>query len=239
VSSLIFDDIIDRSPTRRGLAALHRQYGNGFAIVSAGILLLRGLHTFAVDPRPSVVGHDAMLRVALGQSIESGGRVRTEPGYLRMIEMKTAALFEAAMRMGAMTVEGSRRAQARLAEYGRNLGIAFQIRDDILDFIGSAPLQEPVGTDLRLGRPNILAIRLSRALRKTRPALARIDRKTLLRRAVSRRVLRSTTELQAQFAERAAGALTSLDDSPAKRCLIGLAHALGTSVGSCDHGPAA
>ena len=143
------------------------------------------------------------------------------------------------MRMGAMTVQGNGRAQARLAEYGRNLGIAFQIRDDILDFIGSASLgEETPGGDQRLGRPNILAIRLGRALRKTRPALARIDRKTLRRRAVTRRVLIDTMELQARFAEGAAMALNRFEDSPAKRCLIGLARAIGTSV-ECDPEPAA
>lgn len=220
VSSLVLDDVIDRSQTRRGSPTTHAKYGLDVAIVSAGMLILRGFRDLAERRRIRATGYDALMRLLLGQAIDTKGDVKTERQYLRMVGLKTASLFEAAAVLGAASSETGRRTTEKLRHYGKNLGIAFQLRDDVLDFIGSkAKLGKPVGQDVSGGKRTIVTMKISRALGISPRRLARLGMGLLRRRAAEAGVLAHAERLTRRFAERAALALSGIPSSPAKSLL--------------------
>jgi geranylgeranyl pyrophosphate synthase len=224
VSSLILDDIIDESPRRRGIRSLHRQYGNDVAIVSAGMLLLKGLKAVGEVKIIRSIGYEALRQLILGQAIESRGGVRTQNQYLRMIELKTASLFKAATEMGAAANGLPRTTRNALGEYGKNLGLAFQLTDDLLDFCGCATtMRKPVRTDVRHGKPTIVSIRLRETLHITRADLARRNLARLHQLATSTGIIAQAGRLAETYAHRAIAAIAGLDDTPAKRCLVAYA----------------
>ena len=227
VSSLILDDIIDESPRRRGIRSLHRQYGNDVAIISAGMLLMKGLKAVGEMKVMRTIGYEALRQLILGQAIETRGGVRTQNQYLRMIELKTASLFRAAMEMGAAANGLPRTVRKNLGEYGKNLGLAFQLTDDLLDFCGCATtMRKPVGTDLRHGKPTIISIRLRETLHITRSDLARRESQRLHQIAISRGITTEASQLAETYAHRAISAIVGLDETPAKSCLIAYAENL-------------
>jgi len=227
VSSLILDDIIDESPKRRGIKSLHVKYGNDVAIVSAGMLLLRGLRDVAEVKRTRKIGYDAFLKLVLGQAIEARGNIRSEREYLRMIELKTATLFEAAMLIGSAAGNLGRVKTSKLINYGRAIGIAFQLKDDLLDFIGSEnKLGKPIGSDFRNGKPSIVTVRLYKAPGTNRVRLS--QRATLQARksASTEEIIRQVEQLANEYSEHALAAIEDLRDTPAKRCLIELGRSI-------------
>jgi geranylgeranyl pyrophosphate synthase len=231
VSSLILDDIIDGSSRRRGVPSLHKQYGNDVAIVSAGLLLLRGLRSVGEVKRMRLIGYEAIMNLLLGQAIEARGDVNTQAQYLRMIRLKTGALFEAATRMGAAANRLAPGVTERLAAYGRNLGIAFQIRDDILDFNGSPQrLGKPVRSDIRASKPTIVLIEVCNVSGLPRERLRSND-SYVRRLAKSNGILAHAGLLAERYAQKAADAIGNLVDTPARQCLLGLAR----HVTSRDH----
>jgi octaprenyl-diphosphate synthase len=156
-ASLIHDDLVDDSATRRGIVTLHR-IANAKASVLVGDYLFaksaffatatQSLEVMSLFARTLMAMSDGELR----EMSNSSNHDRSFEQYYRRIEGKTASLFVAATEGGAILSEIGERGEHAMREYGLNLGLAFQIADDILDFVGTeAELGKPVGGDLRQG----------------------------------------------------------------------------------------
>jgi octaprenyl-diphosphate synthase len=167
-ATLLHDDSIDRSHLRRGLPTVNRLWNDQVSVIMGDHLFcsaFRLLHEAALFEIASVMswGSDRMTYGEMYQMDLRGKYDVTEEAYLRMVKLKTAALFVAACRAGAMVGGLSRSDADALAAYGECLGIAFQMVDDILDLVGNVDLMgKPVGNDLRDGRvtlPVIAALR--------------------------------------------------------------------------------
>jgi len=156
-ASLIHDDLVDDSATRRGVVTLHR-IANAKASVLVGDYLFAKSAAFATATESLAVMSlfartlMAMSDGELREVSNSSNDDRTLDQYYRRIEGKTASLFVAATEGGAILSEVGERGVRAMHDYGLNLGMAFQIADDILDFVGTEEeLGKPVGGDLRQG----------------------------------------------------------------------------------------
>jgi geranylgeranyl diphosphate synthase type I len=172
VASLVHDDIIDGDDIRRGRPAVHAAFGVGEAIVAGDAMifdLFTGLaecHT-AGAPADRVVAALAVVArcgtdLCRGQGLEAefcaSGRFDHDT-YLHMVRLKTAALFRAACECGALLAGGEPRHVLALGRYAQHLGVAFQIRDDLLPYTGSAgAVGKPDTSDVRNGRRTLPVI---------------------------------------------------------------------------------
>jgi geranylgeranyl pyrophosphate synthase len=158
-ATLIHDDVMDEPGERRGEPALYRQAGNAIALLIGDYLFAQAalIASETNNLRIMRLFADAVAKVCKGQ-IEEFSRDQearmwlTREDYYRTIDAKTGALFVLACESGAVLGEASLAAADALREYGRSLGLAFQIVDDVLDLIGDeALLGKPAGSDLRQG----------------------------------------------------------------------------------------
>ncbi|NQT35276.1 polyprenyl synthetase family protein [bacterium] len=154
-ATLIHDDVVDESPQRRGFPSLPARFKNKVSVLFGDYMLANVLRETlsARDLRWLDILSDTARRMARGELLQAA-RARklnmNEEDYLEMIGDKTASLFNACCRMGSLTVGMSDEAVDALGEYGERLGIAFQIRDDLLDIFGDGRgLGKPTGGDLR------------------------------------------------------------------------------------------
>ncbi len=181
-ASLFHDDMIDRSPTRRGKTALHCTHGRLTAVLAGALLLhlsshiVRGIRLAspAVESRLHEIFASAAVDICRGQwkeSLNTGNIETDEALYMEIIELKTARLFEISFQAGALVSGGPEEA---LREFGHHFGLLYQIADDLRDLF--APLEEqkrPPGGDLRAGTYTLPVIR---GLRKENSPLARLLR---------------------------------------------------------------
>jgi len=157
-ASLIHDDIIDNAGTRRGSVSAHIQWGPHVSVLIGDYLFIKsiGLSLRTGDDRIIRILSDLSARMIEGELTEysrTGDLEITEAQYMEIIDMKTASLFAAAARIGAVLGNASDEDEARLAAIGRSMGIAFQIVDDLLDCAGDERnLGKPVLADLGEGR---------------------------------------------------------------------------------------
>ncbi|HKT83872.1 MAG TPA: polyprenyl synthetase family protein, partial [Solirubrobacterales bacterium] len=167
-STLVHDDVIDHSATRRGAPTVAAEVGDGPAIVIGDYYFARayGEAARAGDTRVVTLLANAVTEVCAGELRQQHERYRYKPGlyrYFRRIRLKTASLLEAACRAGAVIGGLSDRQDEALGLYALNLGLAFQVIDDLLDYIGAEhEVGKPVGHDLLEGSatlPLILARR--------------------------------------------------------------------------------
>jgi octaprenyl-diphosphate synthase len=167
-ATLLHDDVVDESDMRRGKQAARVIWGNQ-ASVLVGDYLLGQAFRMMVETKSleclriladaaSVIAEGEVLQLSVSQDLAT-----TEDSYLKVVGAKTAALFAAACEVGAVIADRPREEQAALESYGRNLGIAFQLVDDALDYSGSqAKLGKSVGDDFRerkITLPVVLAYR--------------------------------------------------------------------------------
>ncbi len=169
-ATLLHDDVVDESDLRRGKAAARLLWGNEASVLVGDFLLgqafkmmvevgsmgaLRVLSNAAV-----VIAEGEVLQLSVSKNIST-----REEEYMTVINAKTAALFSAAAEVGAIVAERSNQEQAALRSYGKNLGLAFQLVDDALDYSGEqAKLGKSVGDDFREGKitlPVVLSCRYS------------------------------------------------------------------------------
>ena len=142
--SLVHDDIMDAAPLRRGQQTVHEKWDVNTAILSGDAMLIMAYQLFE-NYEPKVfqglakLFSKTALEVCEGQQYDVDFETRddvTIPEYLKMIEYKTAVLVGAAMKMGAIVAEAPESCQEAIYDFGKNLGIAFQLQDDYLDAFG-------------------------------------------------------------------------------------------------------
>jgi geranylgeranyl diphosphate synthase type II len=142
--SLVHDDIMDNAPLRRGQATVHKKWNNNIAILSGDALLVKAYEELtkakAEHIKPLIqLFNKTAIEVCEGQQLDMNFENKLEVTtneYLHMITLKTAVLLGAALQMGAITANTSEENANHLYEFGKNIGVAFQLQDDILDVFG-------------------------------------------------------------------------------------------------------
>lgn len=167
--TLIHDDIIDQDPIRRGRPAVHVLFDVPTAIIAGDAMFARGFEVIGkTETTPErlnrlyAITSRTVWLIAEGQQMDFDFEARndvTPQEYLEMVEKKTAVLFGCAAEGGAIIAEGSEIQIREMKEYGRMLGIAFQIWDDVLGITGDEEkLGKPVGSDIRNGKRTLIVL---------------------------------------------------------------------------------
>lgn len=157
-ASLIHDDVIDRAAVRRSAATVNSRWGNRVAVLLGDYLYAEVVRILAEDGNVEIMRNVAvttsrMTRGEIAQTLARKDLSVTEGRYLSMIAEKTAALISCSCRVGALLGERHNGEVEVLADYGLNLGMAFQIADDLLDLTGEqGRLGKVLGNDIREGR---------------------------------------------------------------------------------------
>lgn len=169
--TLIHDDIMDRDATRRSVKAVHILYGEPTAILAGDYLFAKAFEASSnsslSEPEAVVNANrklaDAMSLLAEGQAIDTEFERRddvSELEYIRMVRMKTASLYSASAYVGGCAAGASERDLGILETFGDALGIAFQIKDDILGLTGELDkLGKPIGSDLQKGKKTLIILK--------------------------------------------------------------------------------
>ena len=142
--SLIHDDIMDNASVRRGKATVHEKFGNNTAILSGDVMLVYAYQYLASLKTESMqellrIFNDTAIGVCEGQQMDMNFEkldIVSVDSYIRMIELKTSVLLHGAMKIGALLAGADKEDAENIAEFGRTMGIAFQLQDDYLDSFG-------------------------------------------------------------------------------------------------------
>jgi geranylgeranyl diphosphate synthase type II len=171
--SLIHDDIMDKAPIRRGMETVHTKYGDSTALLAGDVMLVVAYeHLNKVQPSKLhdilTVFNQTAKQVCEGQQLdmdfEKQELVSLED-YLHMITLKTSVLLAASLKMGAIIGEAGKTNQQHLYEFGKNIGIAFQIQDDYLDAFGDPEkFGKQVGGDILANKKTFLLIHAQEVL---------------------------------------------------------------------------
>ncbi len=234
-ATLLHDDVVDESDLRRGNATANAIWGNQPSVLVGDFLFSRAFQLMVEDGSLRVLGilSNASAVIAEGEVMQlviSNDTETSEEAYLEVITAKTAALFAAACRIGAVVGERPPTEEQALDSYGRNLGIAFQLIDDVLDYSArQATLGKTVGDDFREGKitlPVLLAFRRGNEEERSfwRRTLERRDHtEGDLQHAVQllehHTALADTIERARHYGAIARDALGIFADSPGKRAL--------------------
>jgi octaprenyl-diphosphate synthase len=181
-ATLLHDDVVDESALRRGRRTANAMFGNAARVLVGDFVYSRAFQMMVSVNRMRVleVLADATIVIAEGEVLQLMNMHVPDLGvdeYLRVIRFKTAKLFEASARLGAVLAQADTAVEESCAAYGRSLGTAFQLVDDLLDYEGaSAQLGKNVGEDLREGKPTL-------------PLLVAMERASALEREVMRHAI--------------------------------------------------
>ncbi len=165
-ATLIHDDVVDKAELRRGQPAVNRRWHDGIALMMGDFLYSKGFQLFTAAGlrQEMAVLADTTNRMSVAEMMQFEYHAKLdmhEDEYMVLIREKTAALIEASCTLGALLAGAS--STAPMATYGNNVGLAFQITDDLLDYLGDEyVVGKPVGSDLRDGKvtlPLITAMR--------------------------------------------------------------------------------
>lgn len=156
-ASLVHDDVVDESGERRGQASVNASYNNKVAVLVGDYILSTALLNVSLTGDQAIITYLAQL----GRTLSNGEILQltnirnqeiSEEVYYQVIRQKTAALFEACAGMGAMSTGAGREDIEAARKFGQNLGIIFQIRDDIFDYYDSEAIGKPTGNDMAEGK---------------------------------------------------------------------------------------
>jgi len=238
-ATLLHDDLVDEATLRRGKPVAHSIWGNAIAVLVGDFLLARSLSIAAETNRPDVINVVAeitenMSQGEIHQLMKKGSLDLTEEEYMEIIRRKTAVLFQGACRVGALISDVPQQKETALAAYGFNLGLAFQMVDDLLDYSQDTPaLGKKVGADLKEGKLTLPVIySLKTADAKDRIQMEKIiknkdfsteDFETLI--AIMKKYGGQTyTEKVAQkYVKNAKNALETFENSTTKEILLSIA----------------
>jgi octaprenyl-diphosphate synthase len=234
-ATLVHDDIIDEADTRRGRPSSNTTWGNSKCVLAGDWLYMQSFAT-ALEERNF---HVLDLLISLTQQMVEGellqieklGHLINEEEYFDLIFRKTAYLFKVSMQLGAAISRASEEVEAQLGEYGRNLGLAFQIVDDVLDLTAAEDvLGKPVASDLREGKATLAVIHaLERGTGADREAIRTVLADRSFERATHPQILEIlqrhgsieyAMDTACAYAEAARMSIADLPDSEAKRALL-------------------
>ncbi len=237
-ATLLHDDVVDESDQRRNRKTANALWGNAASVLVGDFLYSRAFQMMLRldNMRVMQILANATNAIAEGevlQLIHKRDPAVSQAQYLEVIKRKTAVLFEAACRLGALCMQSDAQTEAALGQYGLNLGFAFQIADDLLDYTGDANvIGKNIGDDLAEGKTTLPII--FAAARADAEDAALIERalkngeRELLGELI--RIMRSTDALDASvevaraYVAQAVTALDRLPDSPERAALITLAN---------------
>lgn len=236
-ATLLHDDVVDESDLRRGRRTANALWGNAPSVLVGDFLYSRSFQLMVELERPQImrVLADTTNAIAEGevlQLLHVHNPDTDEATYLRVIERKTAVLFAAAARLGALLGGADAATQQRLHDYGLNLGFAFQIADDVLDYTAdSESLGKNIGDDLAEGKATLPLIRAmaqadAQARQRLRAIVERGDTSAMpevLAAIADGNALDYSLERASGYARLAADALTGLPETPWLAALRGLA----------------
>ena len=156
-ASLVHDDVVDESGERRGQASVNATYNNQVAVLVGDYILSTALLHVSYSHSEKIVRYLAELGRVLSngeilQLNSISNQEISEDIYYQVIKQKTAALFEACAGIGAMSAHASLEQIEAAKKFGQNLGVIFQIRDDIFDYYDSAEIGKPTGNDMTEGK---------------------------------------------------------------------------------------
>jgi octaprenyl-diphosphate synthase len=235
-ATLLHDDVVDESSMRRGRETANALFGNAASVLVGDFVYSRAFQMMVAvgDMRVMQILADATNVIAEGevlQLLNMHDPDVTEERYLQVIRSKTAKLFEAAAQLGALIAGAPGSAIERAAEYGRSLGTAFQLIDDVLDYSGNAAtIGKNVGDDLREGKPTLPLIYLMQHGTPMQRELVRACIENgdeqhfdeILAAITSSGALDYTRREAEKAAQRAADAITALPDSQFRDSLLQL-----------------
>lgn len=179
--TLVHDDIMDNDEVRHNVPTVHRYYGLPLAILAGDILIMKAFQSITTYGAKAGLPDYVLVQliakltkscldVSEGQALDvdmaSSSKFSSESQYINMIDKKTAALFETSCELGALCAQTNKNDVDKLARFGRNLGVAFQLVDDLIGVTGDPRItKKPVGNDIREGKktlPILLAIKKSK-----------------------------------------------------------------------------
>ena len=239
-ATLLHDDVVDDSAMRRGNATANETFGNPASVLVGDFLYSRAFQMMVEvqNMRIMAVLADATNVIAEGEVLQLMNMHNAgldETGYLHVIRSKTAKLFEASARVGAILAGASSDLEEACAQYGQALGTAFQVIDDVLDYAGDTDIMgKNIGDDLREGKATLPLIC---AMQRGTPAQRALITKAIETGAVDLLehvvdIVRSTGALEfsrdaaAHEAQRAMAAAKQLPQGPHSACLIQLSSQL-------------
>jgi len=234
-ATLVHDDIIDEADTRRGRPSSNTTWGNAKCVLAGDWLYMQSFQT-ALEERNFRV---LELLISLTQQMVEGellqmeklGRLINEEEYFDLIYRKTACLFKVSMQLGSAITREDEQVEAQLGEYGRNLGLAFQIVDDVLDLTAAEEvLGKPVASDLREGKATLAVIHaLERGTGADREAIRRVLDDRSFEHVPHTRILEIlqrhgsieyAMDTACAYAEAARLSIADLPETEAKRALL-------------------
>ena len=157
-ATLLHDDIVDEATLRRGKPVAHSIWGSATAVLVGDFLLARALSISAETERPDIIKvvaeiTESMSQGEIHQLMRKGSLDISEEEYMEVIRCKTAVLFQGACLVSALLADATKEEGTALSQYGFNLGIAFQMADDLLDYtLDTSVLGKEVGADLKEGK---------------------------------------------------------------------------------------
>lgn len=232
IATLLHDDVIDESPQRRGRRTVNSIYGNEAAIISGDFLFGRVFRMCAeLSPQVGKILADTCVRVCQGeleQNFHRGNRELSEAGYLNIITEKSASFLSSCCRLGAVAADAVPKQAAAFADFGLNIGIAFQIIDDVLDIIGNEQtMGKSTGSDLTMDTFTLPVIHLLAAAdAKDRPVILELLSGSMPNKEAAIAFLRQYGSLDyavgraAEFHRLAVDALAEMEENSAKTALI-------------------
>lgn len=177
--TLIHDDIMDKAPLRRGVETVHTKYGESTALLTGDVMMVKAyeyLNRINISYLQRIIFNfnTAARQVCEGQQLDMDFEKREQVSlddYINMISLKTSVLLAASLKMGAILGGAGRGNQEHLYEFGRNLGIAFQVQDDYLDAFGDpSKFGKQVGGDILSDKKTFLVIHVLESCTNTQQA---------------------------------------------------------------------